>query len=35
MKIKYQKIKTIKAKWIGEFKELIKQELDIPIRYIF
>jgi DNA repair photolyase len=25
----------LKAKWIEEFKELIKQELDIPIRYIF
>jgi spore photoproduct lyase len=25
----------LKAKWIEEFKELVKQELNIPIRYIF
>lgn len=25
----------LKAKWIEEFKQLLKQELDIPIRYIF
>lgn len=25
----------LKAKWIEEFKQLIKQELNIPIRYIF
>lgn len=25
----------LKAKWIEEFKELLKKELDIPIRYIF
>lgn len=25
----------LKAKWIEEFKQLVKQELNIPIRYIF
>jgi DNA repair photolyase len=25
----------LKSKWIEEFKELVKQELNIPIRYIF
>jgi DNA repair photolyase len=31
LRYKYQ----LKAKWIEEFKQLLKQELDIPIRYIF
>jgi spore photoproduct lyase len=31
LRYKYQ----LKAKWIEEFKQLLKQELNIPIRYIF